>query len=56
MEVKLCGGASCCPIVRFDKEDKTKDITITDDNGGKVTLTREEWDILVTGIKDGVYE
>jgi len=39
--IQLCGVQGCCPTVEihhgFDK------IVITDDDGGKVTLTKEQW-------------
>ncbi|OGF68596.1 hypothetical protein A3H65_02415 [Candidatus Giovannonibacteria bacterium RIFCSPLOWO2_02_FULL_45_14] len=37
--VQLCGGQGCCPVVEIH-HDK---IVITDDDGGKVTLTKEQW-------------
>ena len=39
--IQLCGAQGCCPTVEihhgFDK------VVITDDDGGKVTLTKEQW-------------
>lgn len=38
--VALCGVQGCCPTVDFTAVDK---ITLKDDHGGQVVLTREEW-------------
>ncbi len=40
--VTLCGVQGCCPEVVIS----TKSVVITDDNGGKVTLTKEEFNEL----------
>lgn len=37
--VTLCGTQGCCPTIDFTDP---KTAVITDDNGGKVTLTRTE--------------
>lgn len=42
-KIKLCGGQGCCPEVDFTQPDK---VVITDDHGGKVQLTKDEWGIL----------
>ncbi len=39
---KLCSDEKCCPEVIVDNDN----ITITDDFGGKVKLTRKQLDIL----------
>lgn len=44
----LCGKNDCCPIITVAK----KEVTITDDFNGKATLTREQFDILKTKIKE----
>lgn len=49
MKVKLCGGGSCCPIV--DVGDETT--TISDDYGGSVKLSNEEWQILKDKVAAG---
>lgn len=38
--VTLCGVNGCCPTVDFTDSQK---VVLTDDFGGKVTLTRTEW-------------
>ncbi len=39
--IQLCGVQGCCPTVEVHHgSDK---IVITDDDGGKVTLTKEQW-------------
>ncbi len=39
--IRLCGVQGCCPTVEVHHgSDK---IVITDDDGGKVTLTKEQW-------------
>lgn len=39
--IQLCGVQGCCPTVEIHhSSDK---IIITDDDGGKVTLTKEQW-------------
>lgn len=37
--VTLCGVQGCCPTVTIEKNK----VVITDDNGGEVNLTREEF-------------
>lgn len=37
--IKLCGVQGCCPTVTFTK----RTVTITDDQGGKVRLTKTQW-------------
>ena len=39
--IQLCGTSGCCPTVEI-KHDENK-IVVTDDNGGRVTLTKEQW-------------
>ncbi len=41
-KVVLCSGSKCCPEALIDGNV----ITITDDDGGKVTLTKEQVRIL----------
>ena len=41
--VTLCGVQGCCPTVDFTNSDQ---VVLRDDLGGKVTLTRPEWDEL----------
>lgn len=39
--IQLCGVQGCCPVVEiFHNSDK---VVITDDNGGEVALTKEQW-------------
>jgi hypothetical protein len=40
-EITLCGGRKCCPTLKIGD-----DITIVDDYGGKVTMTKEQAKIL----------
>lgn len=37
--VTMCGVQGCCPQAVI----KTSEVTITDDHGGKITLTRAEF-------------
>lgn len=37
----LCGVQGCCPTVEV--KDNEDEVIITDDNGGRVQLTRAEW-------------
>lgn len=37
----LCGVQGCCPTVVIDHN--SDEVTITDDFGGKVKLTKEQW-------------
>lgn len=46
-KVVLCSGKTCCPEALIDGDV----ITITDDDGGKVTLTREQVEILWKNVK-----
>ena len=39
--VKLCGVQGCCPTVEIHHGSDR--VVITDDDGGKVTLTKEQW-------------
>ena len=41
-KVVLCSGSKCCPEALIDGNV----VTITDDDGGKVTLTKEQVKIL----------
>ena len=45
---KLCRDDKCCPVVEITDE---KLVVITDDNGGKVELTREQVEILFEQLK-----
>ncbi len=47
--VTLCGVSGCCPTVDFSDPNT---VVITDDNGGKVTLTRAELAELVTAAQN----
>ena len=48
-KVVLCGGgSSCCPAVEFHE----KEVLIGEDDN-TVKLTKEEWQILKTKIKNG---
>lgn len=38
---RLCGTQGCCPTAEVDRE--SNQIVIRDDDGGKVTLTKEQW-------------
>lgn len=38
--VKLCGVQGCCPTVDFTDPEK---VVLKDDFGGKVQLTRDQW-------------
>jgi len=38
--VKLCGVQGCCPTVDFTNPEK---VVLSDDFGGKVQLTSEQW-------------
>ncbi|MFH1968621.1 MAG: hypothetical protein ABIJ84_04500 [bacterium] len=39
--IQLCGVQGCCPVVEiFRDSDK---VVISDDDGGKVTLTKKQW-------------
>jgi hypothetical protein len=44
---KLCSDQKCCPEVTV----KGEEITITDDFGGEVKLTREQVEILIENLK-----
>lgn len=44
----LCKPNSCCPVITKDLEN----ITITDDFGGKVKFTHEQWEMLGTIFRD----
>jgi hypothetical protein len=46
MKVYLCGKCSSCPAFEFDGEK-----VIIGEEGNKVTLSKEEWNILVAKIK-----
>ncbi|PIZ40831.1 hypothetical protein COY35_01540, partial [candidate division WWE3 bacterium CG_4_10_14_0_2_um_filter_47_8] len=39
--IQLCGVQGCCPTVEIHHD--TGKVIIADDNGGKVTLTKEQW-------------
>jgi len=46
-KVTLCSGSKCCPEALIDGNT----VTITDDNGSKVTLTRDQLGILFENLK-----
>ena len=48
-KVKLCGGGSCCPVVEVGNETTI----LSDDFGGTVKFSNEEWNILKDKIKSG---
>lgn len=39
--IQLCGVQGCCPTVEIHHD--SDKVVITDDDGGKVTLTKEQW-------------
>jgi len=39
--IQLCGVQGCCPTVEIHHD--TGKVVIADDSGGKVTLTKEQW-------------
>jgi len=41
--VLSCGGPKCCPIIKFER----KYITIEDDYGGKIKLTKKQYAMIV---------
>ena len=45
--VVQCGVQGCCPVLKMSG----KAITITDDYGGVVKMTKEQWNALVTGFR-----
>ncbi len=46
-KITLCSGSKCCPEVVIDNET----IVIRDDNGGEVTLTKDQVRILWDNLK-----
>lgn len=46
----LCCGKGGCPVIT---EKPTGEIVITDDNNGRVELSKAQWKILKEIIKDG---
>ena len=40
--IYLCGVQGCCPVVKI----YPNEVIISDDNDGKVTLTRAQWNAL----------
>ena len=51
MRILLCGARGCCPIVEIHRNaDK---VVITDDDGGKVKLTKKQWREAITKAKIG---
>lgn len=47
--IQLCGVQGCCPIVEIHHD--TGKVVIVDDNGGKVMLTKEQWQEALTKAK-----
>ena len=47
--VKLCPACSNCPTIEVHHD--TNKVIITDDYGGKVTLTIDEWNEATTKVK-----
>lgn len=50
--ITLCGAQGCCPTVEINHA--SNKIVITDDDGGKVTLTKEQWQDALTKVVVGV--
>lgn len=46
--VRLCGVKGCCPIVEVHHA--VGKVIITDDDGGRVTLTKEQWQEALTSV------
>ena len=46
-KITLCSGSKCCPEAVIDNDN----IVIRDDNGGEVTLTKEQVRILWDNLK-----
>ncbi len=44
-KITLCGVQGCCPTVDFTDPEK---VVLTDDHGGRVQLTKAEWQDLKT--------
>lgn len=42
-KIPLCAVSNCCPAVDFTQPNA---VILTDDHGGKVTLTPAEWEFL----------
>lgn len=40
-QITLCGTQGCCPVVEIHRDSRM--VVITDDDGGKVSLTFEQW-------------
>ena len=47
--VKLCGVQGCCPTVEINHN--SNEVTIADDFGGSVKLTKEQWEMARTDPK-----
>ena len=51
-EVVFCGGRYWCPMAKRDGDS----VIITDDNGGKVSFSEEEWSDFLEKAKTGALE
>lgn len=47
--IQLCGVRGCCPTVEIHHD--TGRVVIADDDGGKVTLTKEQWQEALTKVR-----
>jgi len=47
--IRLCGVQGCCPTVKIYH--KSGRIVIIDDDGGKVALSKEQWQEALTKVK-----
>jgi len=51
-EITMCGRHNrCCPVW---KQEDDGNVTIIDDNGGKVAFTKEQWNVMKDKIQLGV--
>ena len=49
----LCPSASCCPDIEVRKNEKGEYEVVLEENGEKMTLSKDAWNILVKYIKEG---
>ncbi len=52
-KLTLCSSASCCPDIEVVKDENGEFKVILEENGQKMELSKDAWNILVNYIKTG---
>ena len=50
--VLLCCGKGRCPAIKKSNQDKNEEYILTDDYGGKVTLTKDQLSVIQEALEE----